>query len=78
MTRSDLPDPADVKFIKVAVSPKSVENIQLLMANEQIDLTEAVRRLLDYGGFVYRSVKVDGEELLLRNGNVTREVVLIR
>lgn len=48
------------------------------MSNEGVNLTEAVRRLLTYGAFIYEAVKVDGEDCLLRKGDVIREVVLIR
>ena len=75
---SDLPDTARIKRINIAVSPAMVGAIQLVMSNEQIGLTEAVRRLLSYGDFVYRAVKVDGERLVLRDGSTEREVVLIR
>ena len=75
---SELPDPAAVERIDVAVSPEAVLGIQRLMAMEHIDLTEAVRRLLGYGQYVYDAVKINGEDVLLRNGDDVREVVLLR
>lgn len=75
---ASLPNPDNIKRINVAISPGNVASIQLVMKNEGVSLTEAVRRLITYGAFIYEAVKVDGEDCLLRKGNVTREVVLIR
>jgi len=47
------------------------------MAAEQVSLTEAVRRLVSYGDFVYLSAKVEGAELLLRQGDDIRVVHLL-
>ncbi len=75
---AELPAPEDIKRINVAVSPDIVQAIQVVMANEKIGLTEAVRRLIGYGDFVYRAIKQNGEDVLLRKGDTTREVVLLR
>ena len=63
--------------INVAVTPECVEAIDRVMAAEQVSLTEAVRRLVSYGDFVYLSAKVEGAELLLRQGDDIREVHLL-
>lgn len=63
--------------INVAVTPDMIEAIKLIMEREKISLTEAVRRLVGYGDFVYRAIREDGSELLVRNGDKTKEVVLI-
>ena len=63
--------------INVAVTSDMVEAIRLVMDKEDITLTEAVRRLLKYGEFIYRSIAVDGSEVLVRNGESTKEVVLL-
>jgi len=47
------------------------------MNRERVGLTEAVRRLVSYGDFVYRAVKIDEAELLLRKDDGIREIVLL-
>lgn len=63
--------------INVAVTPDMIEAIEMIMERENISLTEAVRRLVSYGDFVYRAIREDGAELLVRNGDKTKEVVLL-
>ena len=63
--------------INVAVTPECLEALERVMAAEQVSLTEAVRRLVSYGDFVYLSAKVEGAELLLRQGDDIREVHLL-
>jgi predicted DNA-binding protein (UPF0251 family) len=69
---------AEPKRINVAVTPETVQALRLVMDNEQVNLTEAARRLMSYGEFVYRAIKEDGQDVLLRAGDTTREVVLLR
>jgi hypothetical protein len=73
-----LPAPEDIKRINVAVNPDIVRAIQTVMTHEHVNLTEAVRRLIGYGDFVYRAIKENNEDVLLRSGDKTREVVLLR
>ena len=40
-------------------------------------LTEALRRLVGYGDFVYRAVREDREQLIVKGSEGTREVVLL-
>jgi len=54
-----------------------VEAIELIMSQERVSLTEAVRRLIGYGDFVYRAIKQDSAEVLLRKGEKVQEVVLL-
>jgi hypothetical protein len=56
-----------------------LEAIDHVIEREQISLTEAVRRLVGYGDFVYRAVKDDGAAVVLRGPEVgrEREVVLV-
>ena len=65
------------KRINVAVTPEVVLALQTVFDNEQVTLTEAARRLISYGDFIYRAVKQEGSEVLLRNGDSTREIVLL-
>lgn len=69
--------PEQPKRINVAVTPEVVQALQAVIDAEQVSLTEAVRRLISYGDFIYRAVKEDGSEVLLRNGDNVREVVLL-
>jgi hypothetical protein len=72
-----LPDPAEVKRINVAVSPAAIRDIQHMMAAEHLNLTEAVRRLLGYGAFVYRKIKDEGYGVELHRDGEVRAVELI-
>ncbi len=65
------------KRINVAVTPDTVHALQLVMDRENVSLTEAVRRLIGYGEFVYRAVRVDQAELLVKTKDSTKEVVLL-
>lgn len=73
-----LPDPTDIKRINVAVNPDLVRALQNVMAREHVNLTEATRRLIGYGDYMYRAVKEKGQEILLRDDDGTKEVILLR
>jgi hypothetical protein len=64
--------------INVAVTPDMLAAIDRVIDREQVTLTEAVRRLIAYGDFVYRTVREEGQSMVLRseNGN-EREVIII-
>ena len=63
--------------INVAVTPDMMNAIDLVIDSEMVTLTEAVRRLIGYGNFVYRS-KIDGAEILVRYPDGTeRQVVFV-
>lgn len=65
------------KRINVAVAPETVRALEFLIEREQVSLTEAVRRLVGYGDFIYREMKENGAEVLVRDKSSTREVVLL-
>ena len=65
------------KRINVAVSPEMVRALENVIKHEGITLTEALRRLVGYGDFVYRVVKEGGEQLTVTGPDGTREVVLL-
>ncbi|GAA2820169.1 hypothetical protein [Saccharopolyspora taberi] len=65
------------KRINVAVTPEMVQALQRVMDQEGVTLTEACRRLVSYGDFVYRAIKEDHAEVLVRTEKSTREVVLL-
>jgi hypothetical protein len=65
------------KRINVAISPEMVRALEHLIEREGVTLTEALRRLVGYGDFVYRAVREHGEQILLTGPDGTREVVLL-
>lgn len=68
-----------IKRINVAIDPVELAAIDLLIEREGVTLTEAVRRLISYGDFVYRASRVDGLTLLTKNSRgATQEVVLLK
>jgi hypothetical protein len=77
-------DPVDIrpprpepKRINVAITPDMVLALELVMQREGVSLTEALRRLVGYGDFVYRSVKKDDATVLVKVNDTIREVVLL-
>jgi hypothetical protein len=65
------------KRINVAISPDTVRALERVIEREGVTLTEALRRLVGYGDFVYRTVRQRGEGLFLTGPDGTREVVLL-
>lgn len=70
--------PPKPKRINVAVNADEVAALRAVMARDGVTLTEAVRRLIGYGEVVWRTVKVDGQSVLLADmaKGTTREVVI--
>ena len=64
------------KRVNVVVSSDTLDALEKVMDREGTTLTEALRRLVAYGDFVYRAVRENGEEVLVRDGERVREVVL--
>jgi hypothetical protein len=65
------------KRINVAVNEEMVKALDNVIQREGVTLTEAVRRLIGYGDFVYRTVKEDHGTILVRTPDGTRELVLV-
>jgi hypothetical protein len=65
------------KRINVAVSPDTVRALENVIEREGVTLTEALRRLIGYGDFVYRAVRENNEQLMVKGEDTTREVVLL-
>lgn len=63
--------------INVAISAETIRALEAAIEGEGITLTEALRRLVGYGDFVYRAVRQRGEQLFLTGPDGTREVVLL-
>lgn len=68
---------ATPKRINVAVSPEMLTAIENLIEREQVSLTEAVRRLVMYGNYLYRAVKEEGSTLIIRGSGHEKEILLI-
>jgi hypothetical protein len=71
------PARAEPKRINVAVSPDTIRALENVIDREGVTLTEALRRLVGYGDFVYRAVKDNQEQILVKGPDGTREVVLL-
>ncbi|XVV00857.1 ribbon-helix-helix protein, CopG family [Actinosynnema sp. CA-248983] len=65
------------KRINVAITPDTARALEAVTAAEGVSLTEALRRLVSYGDFVYRAIKQDNAEVLLKTGDTTRAVILL-
>jgi hypothetical protein len=71
------PPKPEAKRINVAVTPEVVRALEQVIEDENVSLTEAVRRLIGYGDFIYRAIKHDKAEVLIRRDDHVREVVLL-
>ncbi|PPK61862.1 ribbon-helix-helix protein, CopG family [Actinokineospora auranticolor] len=67
----------DPKRINVAITPDMVRALEAVIEREGVSLTEALRRLVGYGDFVYRSIKEEGAKVLVQTNDTMREVVLL-
>ena len=67
----------EARRINVAISPDTVRALEHVIDREGVTLTEALRRLVGYGDFVYRAVRQRGEHLFLSGTDGTREVALL-
>lgn len=66
------------KRINVAINSATLRAIEIVMDREQISLTEAVRRLVAYGDYIYRAIKDDGSRLVMRHPDGSeREIVIL-
>lgn len=65
------------KRINVAVNTETMAALQKVIDREGVSLTEAVRRLIGYGDVLYKAVRQDGEEVLLKKGSNTRQVIIL-
>lgn len=62
----------------VNLDESSVAIIEKIMQREGVNLTEAMRRAIGYGGFVYDAIKVDrGTVLVKKSDGETHELVIL-
>lgn len=62
--------------IAVNASQGTVDALKLVVDREGVTLTEAHRRLIEYGALVYREIRVEEHQVVLRGGGCDREVLL--
>jgi hypothetical protein len=65
------------KRINVAISPETARALDNVIEREGVTLTEALRRLVGYGDFVYRAARQNGEQLTVAGPAGTREIVIL-
>jgi ribbon-helix-helix CopG family protein len=71
-------DAQRIKRINVAVNAETVTALDMLIERENVSLTEAVRRLISYGEFMYRAAKIDGSSVTIHpRGDKPRTVEFI-
>lgn len=63
--------------ISVNISPTTLAALDMVKDREKVSTTEALRRLVGYGELVYRSITIDGGDVLLRNGGQVERIVLV-
>jgi hypothetical protein len=63
--------------ITVNIGPDTERALRMVMDKEHVTLTEAVRRLIGYGDLLYRTIKVDGKDVLIRQDGATQQVLLV-
>jgi hypothetical protein len=65
------------KRINVAVNAEMVAALDNVIQQEGVTLTEACRRLIGYGDFIYRQIKQENAAILVRTAEGTRELVIM-
>jgi hypothetical protein len=71
-------EPPPPRRINVAVNADMLAAIDRVIEREQVSLTEAVRRLISYGDYVYRAAKEENATFVVRpKDGKEREVVLV-
>jgi len=65
------------KRINVAVNAEMVAALDNVIQHEGVTLTEACRRLIGYGDFIYRMTKQEKAAILVRTPEGTKELVLV-
>ncbi|MFJ9782228.1 hypothetical protein ACIRSS_21765 [Amycolatopsis sp. NPDC101161] len=67
---------ASVTRLTVNIGPSTAEALRLVAEKEGVTVTEALRRLVSYGELLYRAVKIDGKDVLFRDGKETQQVLI--
>jgi hypothetical protein len=63
--------------LSVNITPATQAALDRIVEREGVTVTEALRRLVGYGELVYRTIRVDGAEVLTRYGRNQQQVKLL-
>jgi hypothetical protein len=63
--------------VNVPISPKTDDALNLIMRHEGVSQAEAMRRLVGYGELLFRTVRMERGDVLLRHGRDVERVVLL-
>jgi hypothetical protein len=74
--RQEEPAPTSTR-LAVNITATTKATIDQMVEREGITQTEAVRRLIAYGGLVYRTTQIDADEIMIRRGDKLERIVLI-
>lgn len=65
------------KRINVQIAPETAAALKHIIDGEGVTLTEAVRRLVGYGAFLYRAANVEPQRVVIEDSDGAREVRLL-
>ncbi|KOV85315.1 hypothetical protein [Nocardia sp. NRRL S-836] len=63
--------------LNVNISTATEEALALLVEQEGVTITEAVRRLIGYGMVLYKADKIDKADVLIRREGQTERVIIL-
>ncbi len=63
--------------LDVPITSNTADALDLVMRTEEVSPAQATRRLVGYGALVFRTVRLEGGEVLLRHGRDVQHVVLL-
>lgn len=69
-------DARSVTRLTVNIGPSTAKALQHLVDNDNVTVTEALRRLVSLGFLVHQKVVDEKRELLLRKGDETQQVLI--
>jgi predicted transcriptional regulator len=62
--------------LTVNIGPATAEALEHVVEREGVTITEALRRLVGYGFVLYKTIKTDNKDVLIRSGNETQQVLI--
>lgn len=68
---------AFITRLSVNIGPATAEALRNIADQEDITITEALRRLVGYGDVLYRAVKEDGKDVLLKKDAETQQLLIL-
>jgi hypothetical protein len=67
---------SDSVRLSIKITPHTWKALDLVADREDVSVAEALRHLVGYGELVYRTIRVDGDEVLIRSGRSVDCIVL--